>query len=53
MGHSKKIYIGYLDELTSKKILLNISHLKDGTYRLTIMNDNRIIKEVTFTKSTI
>lgn len=45
MGSSKKIYTGYLDDITSKKILLNISHLRNGTYRLIIVNKNRICKE--------
>lgn len=37
----------------AEKILLKINHLQDGRYILTIMNNNQIIKKVSFIKTTL
>ena len=47
----RKAYTGALEDLLGNQILLNISKLKDGTYVLKIMDQNRIVKEFTFIKS--
>jgi len=47
----RKVYSGSLEDLLGNQILLNISKLKDGTYILKIMDENRIVKEITFIKS--
>ncbi len=44
-------YVGELDSLLSEKILLNINHLKDGTYTISIISNNKIIKSINFTKT--
>lgn len=43
-------YEGKLEKLDSKKIYLNINHLAKGTYKLTIINNNKIIKSTQFKK---
>lgn len=52
MSRKRTIYVGKFNELVSKKIFLNVNNLEDGHYVLKIVNNNRIIKEVTFIKST-
>ena len=46
----RKVYTGSLEDILGNQILLNISKLKDGTYILKIMDENRVIKEITFIK---
>jgi len=46
----RKSYKGRLEVVPSDQILLNISKLKDGTYILKIMDENKMIKETTFIK---
>ena len=53
MKNRKNVYTGTIESILAKKILLSIDHLKDGRYILTIVNNNRVIKEVTFLKSTL
>ena len=53
MDKTRKINTGTIDEIISKKILLNIDYLKDGKYQISIMMGNKIIKEVSFCKTTI
>ncbi len=45
-------YIGEIDSLISEKILLNVNNLKDGTYVLEIVCNNKVVKRVTFIKHT-
>ncbi|MEM7186067.1 MAG: hypothetical protein AAF466_05350 [Bacteroidota bacterium] len=47
----RNTYTGSLEDLLGNQILLNISKLKDGTYVLKIMDEKRVIKEITFIKS--
>ena len=47
----RKSYKGRLEIVLGDQILLNISKLKDGTYTLKIIDENRMIKETTFIKS--
>ncbi len=47
----RKLHTGSLEDLIGNQILLNISQLKDGTYILKIMDQNRIVKEITFIKT--
>jgi hypothetical protein len=46
----RKVYTGSLEDILGNQILLNISKLKDGTYILKIMDENRVVKEITFIK---
>jgi len=46
----RKLYKGSLEVVPDNQILLNISKLKDGSYILKIMDENRVIKETRFTK---
>lgn len=52
MKRIKTIYVGEFNELVSKKIFLNITNLEDGQYVLTIINNKKTIKEITFIKTT-
>ncbi|HET8803733.1 MAG TPA: hypothetical protein VFM72_04080 [Aequorivita sp.] len=52
MSRNRTIYLGEFNESVSKKIFLNINKLEDGQYVLTIVNNKKIIKEVTFIKTT-
>lgn len=53
MNKKKKIYTGEIDQVIAKKIILNIKHLQDGRYTLTVKNNNQILKEVNFLKTTL
>jgi len=53
MSKSKITYTGTIEDLLSKKILLNINHLQDGDYCLKIMHQKKVIKEVRFSKNTL
>lgn len=52
MSRRKTIYVGEFNELVSKKIFLNVNNLEDGHYILTIVNNKKALKEVTFIKIT-
>ncbi|WP_273567974.1 hypothetical protein [Maribacter halichondriae] len=41
---------GSLDSFPENQIYLNIDQLKDGTYVLKIMKNNKVIKKTTFKK---
>ena len=50
MAYKKKLYEGTVEALIHYDIVLNINHLKKGTYNLKIMHNNKIVKETTFKK---
>ena len=41
---------GSLESFPENQIYLNIQHLKNGTYVLKIMNNNKVIKKTIFKK---
>ncbi len=45
-----KKYLGKLNEVPSNKIYLNINNLKKGTYTLKIINKNKVVKKMRFSK---
>ncbi len=47
---SFKKYKANLETIKNNKIYLNIKHLDKGDYIIKIINNNKTIKEVTFTK---
>lgn len=53
MSKKKNIYTGAIENVIAKKIILNINHLQDGQYTLTIKHNNQILKEVNFSKVTM
>lgn len=43
-------YEGYLKKLPSQKIYINIKYMPEGNYELTIINQNKLVKKITFKK---
>lgn len=46
----KKRYEGELKNLPGFEIYLNINHLKQGRYKLKIINNNKVVKSINFKK---
>jgi len=46
----RKVYEGNLNKVLTNKIYLNINHLEKGFYKLNLVNKNKIIKRIHFTK---
>ncbi|MBT8310954.1 MAG: hypothetical protein HKO72_06560 [Flavobacteriaceae bacterium] len=50
MAQKKNVYEGYVNELLTNDIIINVNHLKQGYYTLVIMHKNKIIKKTRFKK---
>lgn len=46
----KKSYIGAIEKVQEKQILININHLEKGHYKLKIVHKNKVIKTTHFSK---
>ncbi|WP_186987596.1 hypothetical protein [Constantimarinum furrinae] len=46
----RKLYLGELEGIPNRQILLNINFLDKGRYTLKITHNNKIIKQTTFRK---
>jgi hypothetical protein len=45
-----KLYEGKLKDVLTDKIYLNVNNLKKGSYTLSIVNKNKVIKTTVFEK---
>ena len=43
-------YEGYLKKLPAQKIYMNIKYMPEGNYELNIINQNKLVKKITFKK---
>jgi len=50
VAYKKNVYEGTLNTLMNYDIIININHLKKGTYNLKIMHNDKLIKKTTFKK---
>lgn len=46
----KKVFVGNVEKLYSKKIYLNINRLDKGNYKLNIVQKNKVISTTQFKK---
>jgi hypothetical protein len=51
MSIKRKTYTGSIDWVPGTQIYLDVNNLKDGLYNLKIVQNNKLIKEVTFKKN--
>jgi hypothetical protein len=47
---NNSILKGTIDQLPSKKIIIEVKHLEVGNYELNIVNKDKLIKKTTFKK---
>jgi hypothetical protein len=50
MSKKQLIYTGDIENLIGNQIYINIKHLKEGTYSVNIVHNNKILKRINFKK---